>query len=136
MPNIWHSSVLCCEWGVCMDKDCNLFVDMNVRASNYFGRRNESLLSLFPWWILYRFILSVENWGLFCLKLHLKLLWDSCMELKYKNVTIKQGLSSVFWPLVVKNKHPLLIIKSQILRFSPVISGYLMQRISLLEKVF
>ena len=50
---VYGSSVLCCEWGMCKDKDCSLFVDMNVTASNYFGRRNnqsESLLSLFPWW--------------------------------------------------------------------------------------
>ena len=116
MPSIWQSSVLCCEWGMCKDKDCSLFVDMNVSASNYFGRRNnqsESLLSLFPWWTCFlQTYTQCENWGLFCLKLHLKLLWDSCMELKYKSVTIKQGLSSGFWPLVVKNKHPLLIIKS------------------------
>lgn len=57
------------------------------------------------------------------------------MWLKYKSVTIKTGPTSGFWPLVVKKKHPLLIIKGQILRFSLVFSGSI-QRKSLWEKYF
>lgn len=37
------------------------------------------------------------------------------MRFKYKSVTIKQGLTSGFWPLVVKEKHPFFVIKGQLL---------------------
>lgn len=111
-------------------KDFRFLVDMNISSSE----SSKWQPSSFPLCesIFYRVILSVEDGGLLCFKWHLRLHWDSWGS----SIKCNHKTRTYFWILTSGGgeKHPLLIIKGQTLRFSLVLSGCPIQGKSVLEK--